>query len=85
MGDGVAEQLAAAGESEVEEKVSKALEVVGLDPEVRFRYPLEFSGGQRISIARAIIGSLKYLILDEPTSNFYVSMQVQVLNLFLDI
>src|SRR5688500_4521176 len=43
--------------AEREARVTRALVEVGIDPESRFRYPLEFSGGQlqRIAIARAMV------------------------------
>lgn len=73
--------------AEKADAVAAALARVGLDPTYARRYPHQFSGGQRarIGIARALSVNPKVLVCDESVAALDVSIQAQVLNLFMDL
>lgn len=72
---------------EMDKKIGKLMETVGLSQRLYNAYPHELDGGrrQRIGIARALSVDPKFIVCDEPVSALDVSIQAQILNLMMDL
>jgi len=73
--------------AEFDDYVDDVLDRCGLDASFKRRYPHQFSGGQRqrIGIARALAVKPEFIVCDESVAALDVSIQAQILNLFMEL
>lgn len=71
----------------LDDYVVEVMQRVGLNPDFRQRFPHQFSGGQRqrIGIGRALAVKPDFLICDESIAALDVSIQAQIINLFMQL
>ena len=80
-------QLQKWSRARIDDRIDELMALLGLEPNLRERYPHQLSGGmsQRVMIAMAIACKPRLLIADEPTTALDVTIQAQIVDLLLEL
>jgi len=67
---------------DIDDKIIKLLDMVGLPEDYVYKYPRTLGGGERqlVATARALATDPSMIVLDEPTSALDVSVQAKIIN-----
>ena len=87
IGEPLAVHGVAKSRQDYDDRIASLMKTVGLLPDMADRYPHEFSGGQRqrVGIARALALEPSLIVCDEPVPALDVSIQAQVVNVFVEL